>query len=319
MLARRDVSRIISTIILAAGIIPALSTPIRATAQALQAQDGIPLDSLPIVKKTTGYENQDLYGNTYCAYDKGNVSILTAQHPGYFNKNRVNRGVQLYSSIYNGNYCSDAVSFSTSITYALNGKYDALVGALYYDDNANTDSSLDISIIDDVGKTTSLWNQTVGSAGQLSVNIGGLHTAQTLILTQYNSYPEGLGVPAPVRNYVKIVDLVATLLTPKLYVTLVYPLANTVLPAGASVAFVWKPFPGAAGYDLHIRMVKQSGNTAISSISQIELSTLIHGATTFTWNDSTFLHGTYQYDITPLDLYGNLLGQPSSPIQISIT
>jgi hypothetical protein len=97
-----------------------------------------------------------------------------------------------------------------------------------------------------------------------------------------------------------------------------YPATNAIIPANTSVVFLWHGFPGAAAYLLHVWMVKQSGKTTLTVTSRVSLSTLVVGHTSYTWDDKGFLPGTYQYDLMPLDRYGNALAGKSGPIQFTV-
>jgi len=65
-------------------------------------------------------------------------------------------------------------------------------------------------------------------------------------------------------------------------------------------------------------MVKQSGHTAITPTTPVSLSHLVFAHTSYTWNDHGFLPGTYQYDLMPVDQYGNALAGATPPIRFTI-
>ena len=113
-------------------------------------------------------------------------------------------------------------------------------------------------------------------------------------------------------------DLVGVLIGSPRYVAASYPSPNTVVPTNTSVVFLWHGFPQTTAYLLHIWLVKQSGTTAIGPTTRVFLSQLIFGHTSYTWDDKGFLPGAYQYDLLPLDRYGNALAGRSPAIQFTV-
>lgn len=176
---------------------------------------------------------------------------------------------------------------------------------------------------------------TGGCDGQLAFQdasdpAAGLRQLTSILIHPNNEHPINLNVRGVTRLSIVLInlgvcfnghnmDIVGDFIGSARYVTPTYPSPNTVIPTNTSVVFLWHGFPGASAYLLHIWLVKQSGTTAITSNTRVFLSRLIFGHTSYTWDDRGFLPGIYQYDLLPLDHYGNALAGRNPAIQFTVS
>jgi len=309
----RVLSRLAVTTLLVVSSLAAWATAPSVHATHADASGGAALESLSILGRSPNQTVGD--PNNGCWNIGTGATFITPQQPATANGQSINRGLRLTALLQtNGtSFCSSGDSVNSYITFDLGGRYSLLAGTLYHDDRATLSTVyLSISIKDKNGIAHTLKTISVGTGGRVSfqVKIAG---DQSLTL----SAP--VAVSSGNNTISSIADIVATVLYPIKTVASVYPLRNTILPAGTSIVFIWKPFSGAAAYSLLIWMVKQAGHTPISAATPLMFSKTILGKTTYTWNNAGFLPGTYKYDILPLDAYGNALGDTSAPIQIKVT
>jgi len=194
----------------------------------------------------------------------------------------------------------------SSIVLNLNGAYTELDATAYGVDQEGYNLIFQ-NVSDPTTGVQQLLNVRVAANAQSPIEINVRGVTRLSI-----SEPDGVQFAT--------IDLVGSLqdALPR-YVAPTYPLPNTVIPTNTSVVFLWHGFPGASAYLLHVWLVKQSGTTAIGPTTHVFLSQLIFGHTSYTWDDRGFLPGTYQYDLLPLDRYGNALAGRSPSIQFTVS
>ncbi len=239
----------------------------------------VPLDSLPLVS------------------DSNNASILTVQNPGHYRDLTLNSGVELSQGGCGG---------TATATFRLHGTYDELSGTIYYTQSVAYGARLVIYDNSDPAHQRALYNTTLNGLVQkrFSVRVRGVD-----YLTL--SAPGGCGS----------VDVVATLSIGSLPPTTVvsrYPTANAGVPANSKVLVGWNAFPGATNYLFHVWVVNTDASATITAKTPLAFSATAYHSTRYTWDDTGFPTGTYQYALLPLDAKGKALAGWSAPTQITI-
>ncbi len=221
--------------------------------------------------------------------------ILTIQNPGHYRDMTLNSGVQLGG-------CN-----TSTATFGLHGKYDELSGTIY-DENTNSDDSVPFVIYDssDSANKRVLYSATVHGLDQkiFRVPVRGV---------DYLSLFEG--------DCGSALDIVATLSIGSLPPTTVvsrYPAVNAGVPANSKVLVGWQPFPGATNYLFHVWVVNMDASATITAKTPLAFSATAYHSTKYTWDDTGFPTGAYQYALLPLDAKGKALAGWSAPMQITI-
>lgn len=231
-----------------------------------------------------------------------NVSRLSSSSPGQFKGVPLTHGLQFKQD-------------GSTVQLNLNGAYTEFVGTAYGDSVADRGGIT--LVFQDVSNPSAGVKELFtlkGFSGDeqhpFKVNVRGV---KTLLIIQHEEW----------CCITPVADLVGSFMgippAPPRSVLVLYPTSGAVTPAQASTVFLWHGFPGAAAYLLHIWLVKQSGTTVIGPATRVFLSQLVFGHTSYTWNDRGFLPGTYQYDLLPLDRYGNALAGRSPSIQFTLS
>jgi len=130
----------------------------------------------------------------------------------------------------------------------------------------------------------------------------------------------GLWTRSKSNNTVTL-DIVATLSIGSLPPTAVvsrYPAANAGVPANSKVLVGWNAFPGATNYLFHVWVVNTDASATITAKTPLAFSATVYHSTKYTWDDTGFPTGTYQYALLPLDARGKALAGWSAPTQITI-
>ncbi len=97
-----------------------------------------------------------------------------------------------------------------------------------------------------------------------------------------------------------------------------YPTANAGVPANSKVLVGWQPFPGATNYLFHVWVVNTDASATITAKTPLAFSATAYHSTRYTWDDTGFPTGAYQYALLPLDAHGKALAGWSAPTQITI-
>jgi hypothetical protein len=244
----------------------------------------VPLDSLPL-------EDSDSSG----------ARIITGQNPDQYRDTTLNSGVQLPADCQTG-----------TATFRLHGKYDELSGVIYDTYNDSTDAGLSFVIYDssDPANKRVLYSTTVHGLDQthFSVRVRGVD-----YLSLFSNYSGGCGSWP--------LDIVATLSIGTLPPTAVvsrYPAANAGVPANSKVLVGWQPFLGATNYLFHVWVVNTDASATITAKTPLAFSATAYHSTKYTWDDTGFPTGAYQYALLPLDAKGKALAGWSAPTQITI-
>jgi len=243
----------------------------------------VPLDSLPLLDS-----------------ESSNAHILTIQNPGHYRATTLNSGVQLGGC--DGNNAATA-------TFRLHGKYDELSGIIYYE-YTDTSHSLPFVIYDngDPAYKRVLYSATVNGLDQKSFRVRVRGVDYLSLFGNGNTCDANL-------------DVVATLSIGTLPPTTVvsrYPAANAGVPANSKVLVGWQPFPGASNYLFHVWVVNTDASATITAKTPLAFSATAYHSTKYTWDDTGFPTGAYQYALLPLDAKGKALAGWSAPTQITI-
>jgi hypothetical protein len=231
----------------------------------------------------------------------GSACAISPTCPAVSNGNKVSRGLRLDSS--------------SHAEIRLDGRFQDLYGTIYTDDATHpyANGSVQFTDTSDPNVHINLLNVPTGNAGvPFAISVRGVHVIYISIVN---------------NNYHEVVDVVASVATdapaaqPARHpgaVTPLYPASGTPVPAGSKVLFTWKPYPGAAIYALHIWLTHRTGAKPLPAGVPVAASGTVRGRASYTWSDSGFPSGTYQYAILPLDAAGNAIGSWSQPVQIAI-
>jgi len=241
----------------------------------------VPLDSLPLVDS-----------------DSSGGSILTVQNPGHYRDITLNSGVQLDHGGCGG---------SPTATFRLHGTYDELSGTIYNTNNySNETPPFVIYDSSDPAHKRALYNATLNGLDQrrFSVRVRGV---DYLTLSELGGCDQ--------------VYIVATLSIGSLPPTAVvsrYPAANAGVPANSKVLVGWNAFPGATNYLFHVWVINTDASATITAKTPLAFSATAYHSTKYTWDDTGFPTGAYQYALLPLDAKGKALAGWSAPTQITI-
>ena len=102
-------------------------------------------------------------------------------------------------------------------------------------------------------------------------------------------------------------------------ITITSPAANATLPSATPVSIAWQRFAGAAGYVLNVAMVRQSAKQVLTAGTKVSLTQLVLGGTSYSWNPTGFLPGTYRCAVVPVDKYGDILPGASAELQFFLS
>jgi len=97
-----------------------------------------------------------------------------------------------------------------------------------------------------------------------------------------------------------------------------YPTSNAGVPANSKVLVGWQPFPGARNYLFHVWVVNIDASATITAKTPLAFSATVYHGAKYTWDDTGFPTGTYQYALLPLDAKSKALAGWSAPTQITI-
>jgi hypothetical protein len=250
-------------------------------ASTVHAGQGIALESLPYTHPAA-------------------VTVLTPSKPGAYQGFTIDQGLQFTSQ--NANAPDSALEFH------LGGRYASLTGTVYKDSASAHAALITIQDISNpVSGVKQLFQSAVSDQTTFTVDLHGVQDIS--IGTQYSGCCGGSA----------IVDMISRLMgTGPTGVTVLSPAANAIIPRGTPVSFLWKSYPGTTIYVLSISLIKQSTTRALTPASKISFTNLVFGATSYDWNSTGFLPGLYQYDIQPIDKYGNARGGASPAMQFTI-
>ncbi len=243
----------------------------------------VSLDSLPLVQS-----------------DSYNASILNVQNPSHYRDMTLNSGVRL---------SFDNCQASAIATFHLQRKYDELSGIIYNEDNdTSTSASFTVTDSSDPTQKRSIYSTHIKGLAHtpFHVQVRGVDYISLLL--------GGFGCSFALST-------VATLSIGSLPPTTVvsrYPAANAGVPANSKVLVGWQPFPGASNYLFHVWVVNTDASATITAKTPLAFSATAYHSTKYTWDDTGFPIGTYQYALLPLDAKGKALAGWSAPTQITI-
>ncbi len=98
-----------------------------------------------------------------------------------------------------------------------------------------------------------------------------------------------------------------------------YPTNNAGVPANSKVLIGWNSYPGAVNYLFHVWVVSTDPSAIITAKTPLAYSATVYRSTKYTWDDSGFPTGTYQYALLPLNAKGKALAAWSTPTQVTIS
>ena len=90
------------------------------------------------------------------------------------------------------------------------------------------------------------------------------------------------------------------------------------MPANSKVLVGWNAFPGATSYLFHVWVVGADASATITAKTPLTFATTVYRSTKYTWDDTGFPTGTYQYALLPLDAKGKALAGWGAPTPITI-
>lgn len=275
---------LIASLITTSGVTFGPSNPIAIAHVSGMYARTVPLESVPILSNN-------------------GVAPLSPDNPGHYQTNPI----------------THALKFSTKqrILLQLGKKFDALSGTLYNDDDSGYGGMLvssdatnpnDVKVISRIFsevKTEKVIMVQVRGIGILEIDV--VNGDKFLSLGYYDLVANLTPTVVPSSTPVKLRQVIPR-----------YPTGNAAVAAESEVPFAWQPFPGTANYAFHIWMVSQSGSATITGSTPLTFAATIHDKTSYIWDDHSFLPGTYQYALLPLDAKGKALARWSAPTQITV-
>jgi hypothetical protein len=235
------------------------------------------------------------------------VSVLTPSKPGAYHGFSIDHGLQFIAH--------NSGSPDSALEFHLGGHFASLTGTVYSDSAAVYAPLITIQDVSDpVGGVKQIFQSTVN--GQLTFNLD-VHGVQDISIGVQKT-GDCCGTPNPA-----VADLVAILTGgAPATITVIAPTGSGVIPSATPIAFDWKSYAGAAAYVLDIALVKQSTKQALTSATKLSFTKLIvamkGSEMTYFWNPVGSLPGIYQYDVRPVDRYGNAMAGRSAVLQFTI-
>ena len=96
-----------------------------------------------------------------------------------------------------------------------------------------------------------------------------------------------------------------------------YPTVGAGVPANSKVLVGWQSFPSASNYLFHVWVTSTDASVTLTAKTPLAFSATVYHSISYTWDDTGFPTGTYQYALLPLDAKGKALAGWSAPTQIT--
>ncbi len=247
------------------------------------------------------------------AVDSGGVSVISPSNTASYHGSVIKRGLKF--SVYSNPACeSQRCGPYTKIQLGL--KFSYLQGAIYGDDK-NMSSGHNFIIYDtthttDLGKARSLYEFAITEndvRGSFKIDVHAVNFI-TIVVDS----------PDPILDLVAQLGTGSSAPSPApsrgASVSLSFP-ADKSIVTGNGLPFVWKPYPHAAAYLVHVWLTKADpGQTITASTIATAASTAV--GTRATISTTGMPKGLYQWDVAAINASGQMIAGWSAPRSVQL-